>query len=61
MDRLVATFNETRAPTSIKYVAEKGMVVPNSSKEFQSFLFGLLCFCLRKTTGKSKFSEAFKL
>ena len=61
MDRLVATFNETRAPTSRKYVAEKGIVVPNSSKKYQSFLLALLRFCLRKTTRKFKFSEAFKL
>ena len=25
---LVATFNETRAPTSRKYVAEQGIVIP---------------------------------
>ena len=28
-DTLVATFNETHAPTSRKYVAENGMVMPN--------------------------------
>ena len=26
---LVATFNETRPPTSRKYVAEQGIVMPN--------------------------------
>ena len=26
---LVATFNEARAPTSRKYVAEQGIIMPN--------------------------------
>ena len=33
-DTLVTTFNETRAPTSRKYVAEQSMVMPNWSKTF---------------------------
>ena len=28
-DPLVATFNETRAPTFRKYVSEQGIVMPN--------------------------------
>ena len=28
-DPLVATFNETRVPTSIKHVAEQGIVMPS--------------------------------
>ena len=28
-DPLVAAFNETREPTSRKYVAEQGIVIPN--------------------------------
>ena len=28
-DPLMATFRETRAPTSRKYVAEQGIVMPN--------------------------------
>ena len=36
-DTLVATFNETRAPTSRKYVAEQGIVMPNWSKRCQTF------------------------
>ena len=36
-DTLVATFNETRAPVSRKPVAEKGIVMPNWSKNFQAF------------------------
>ena len=36
-DTLVATFNETRAPTFRKYVAYRCMVVPNWSKAFQTF------------------------
>ena len=30
IDPLVATFNETRVQTSRKYVAEQGIVMPNS-------------------------------
>ena len=29
----VATFNRTRAPTSRKYVAEKGIIMPNLSEK----------------------------
>ena len=36
-DPLEATFNETRAPTSRKYVSEQGIVIPNWSKAFQIF------------------------
>ena len=36
-DPLVATFNETRAPTSRKYVAEQGIVMPNDKKHFKRF------------------------
>ena len=36
-DTLVATFNETRAPTSKKYIAEKGIRMPNLSETPQSF------------------------
>ena len=36
-DPLVATFHETRSPTSRKCVAEQGIVVPNWSKTFQTF------------------------
>ena len=36
-DPLVATFNETRAPTSRKYVAEQGIVMPNWLKYVKRF------------------------
>ena len=36
-DLSVATFNETRAPTSRKNVAKQGTVMPNWSKTFQIF------------------------
>ena len=35
-DPLVATFSETLAPTSGKYVAQQGIVMPNWSKTFQT-------------------------
>ena len=38
IDPLLATFNETRASTSRKYVCEEGIVMPNLSKMFQTFL-----------------------
>ena len=34
---LVAPLNKTRAPTSRKYLAKKGIVMPNWSKTFQTF------------------------
>ena len=34
---LAATFNETRAPTSRKYVAEQGMMMLNLLRTLQSF------------------------
>ena len=37
IDCLVATFNETRAPTSRKHVAEQGIEMPNGSKTFPTF------------------------
>ena len=46
-DILVATFNETRAPTSIKYVAEQGIIMPNLS-DTPIFLVALLRFFFGK-------------
>ena len=37
IDTLVATFNETCAATSGKYVAEQDIMMPNCSKIFQTF------------------------
>ena len=45
---LVGTFNETRAPTSRKYVAEQGIVMPNWSKIFQNFWSHSSVFALEK-------------
>ena len=48
-DPLMATFNEkTRAPTSRKYVAEQGIVMPNWSKTFQTFQSHFSVFALEK-------------
>ena len=33
----MTTFNETRAPTFRNYVVEQGIVMPTSSKTFQTF------------------------
>ena len=45
---LVATFIETRAPTSRKYVAEQGIVMPNWWKAFQTFWSHSSVFALEK-------------
>ena len=36
-DPLEATFKETRAPTSRKYIAEQGIVISSLLKTFQTF------------------------
>ena len=51
-DPLVVTSNETCAPTSRKYVAGQGIVMPQLSKTFET----LLRFYFRKTMVKSKIS-----
>ena len=45
---MVATFNETGAPTSRKYVTEQGIVIPNWSKIFQTFWSHSSIFALQK-------------
>ena len=35
-DSLMATFSETRAPSSRKYTAEQGVLIPNLSETLQS-------------------------
>ena len=35
-DPLMATFSETRAPSSRKYIAEQGVLIPNLSETLQS-------------------------
>ena len=47
-DPLVVTFNETRAPTSRKNVAEQGIVMPNWSKTSQTFWSHYSVFALEK-------------
>ena len=49
IDPLVATFSETCVPTSRKYVAEQGMLMPNWSKIFQNFWSHSSLFALEKT------------
>ena len=44
----MATFNETRALTSRKYVIEQGIAMPNWSKTFQTFLSHSSVFALEK-------------
>ena len=45
---LVATFSETRASTSRKYVAEQGIMMLNLSKKLQSFWLHSSVFALEK-------------
>ena len=47
-DPFVATFNETRAPTSRKYEAERRIVMPNWPKTFQTFWSHSFVFALEK-------------
>ena len=45
---MVTTFPEIRAPTSKKYVAEHGIVMPNCSKTFQTVWSHSSVFALEK-------------
>ena len=45
---LVATFSEISAPTSRKYVAEKGIVVPNLSEKLQFLWLHFSVFSVEK-------------
>ena len=56
---LVATFNETRAPTSRKHVANQGIVIPNWSKTFQRFWFHSSVSTLGKQPEKLNFQRFF--
>ena len=47
-DPLVATFNETRAPTSTRYVATEDIVMSNWLKTFQTFWSPSSIFALEK-------------
>ena len=56
-NHLVASFNETRAPTSRKYVVEQGLLTPNWSKAFQTFLSHSSVFALEKQPEKLNFQS----
>ena len=58
-DPLVATFSETRAPSSQKYVAEQGIVMLNSSKTFQTFWLHSSVFALEKQPKNLSFHSVF--
>ena len=52
---VVASFKETRAPASWKYVVEKDKPIPNWSKIFETFLQGSSVFTLEKQHEKLNF------
>ena len=58
-DPLVATFNESRAPTSRKYVAEQGIVIPNWLKTFQTIWSHSSAFALEKQSKNLNFQSVF--
>ena len=49
---LVATFNETRAPTSRKYVAEQGIIMPNQLQTLHFLWLHSSIYCFRKIAWK---------
>ena len=59
IDILVATFNETGAPTFKNYVAEQGTVMPNWSKTFQTFRSHSCIFALEKQSKNLNFQSFF--
>ena len=58
-DPLLATFNETRAPTSRKDLAEQGIVMPNWLKTFQTFWLHSSVFPLEKQPKNLNFHNVF--
>ena len=56
---MVASLNGTRAPTSKKCVAEKGIVMPNWLKSFQTFWLHSSIFALEKQLQKPNFQSFF--
>ena len=56
---MLATFNETGAPTSRKYVSEQGIVMLNWSKTFQTFWLHSLLFNLEKLPKNLNFHRFF--
>ena len=57
----MAIFNETRAPTSRKYVAEQVILMPNWLKVFQTFLWQFSVFALEKQPEKLNFQTFLPL
>ena len=57
----MATFNETHTPTSRKYVAEKGMVMPNRSKPFQTLWSHSSVFALEQQPKNLNFQSFLPL
>ena len=55
----MATFNERRVQTSRKYVAEQGIVMPNSSKTFPTFRSHSCVFALEKKPKNLIFDSFF--
>ena len=55
----MATFNETRAPTSRKYVAGQGIVMSDWSKTFQTFWSHSSVFALEKQPKNLNFQRFF--
>ena len=53
----MASFIETRAPTSRKYVAEQVIVMQNLSKSFQTFWLHVSVFALEKQTENLNFQS----
>ena len=60
-DSLVATFNELRASSSRKDVAEQGIVMPNWSKTFLAFWLHFSVFALEKQPKNLYFQGFFYL
>ena len=58
-DPLVATFNEPRAVTSRKHVAENGIVMPNWSKTFDTFWSKSSNFALENQPTNLDFHSVF--
>ena len=58
-DALVVTFNQMRAPTSRKYIAEQGILVLNWSKTFLTFWLRSCVFALEKQPKNLNFKGFF--
>ena len=55
----MATFHETRAPTSIKYAAEQDITMPNLSQSLQLFWSHSSVFALEKYPKNQNFRSIF--